>query len=130
MATTGALSPTEERNVERTWHWEWTWNNAVDRMVDECYAENCEVTDMFRNRTFKGRDELRVIEHQMMAADATRRMKVTQMVAQGDVVAIEMDALWKNGTVTAKSCVVLTYDANGMIVSDHSYGGDPTGAAA
>jgi hypothetical protein len=129
MAARSSLTSTEARNLERTKHWEWTWNNAVDRMVDECYAENCEVTDMFRNRTFKGRSELREIEHQMVAADATRRMKITRMVASGDVVAIEMDALWRNGTVIAKSCVVLTYDANGMIVSDHSYGGDPTGAA-
>ena len=38
----------EERNLERTRHWEWTWNHDVMRMVDECYAEDCEVTDMLR----------------------------------------------------------------------------------
>ena len=129
MSPPNTLGPVEERNLDRTKHWEWTWNNAVDRMVDECYAESCEVMDMFRNRTFRGRSELRAIEHQMLAADSTRRMKITRMVASGDVVAIEADALWKNGTVTAKTCVVLAYDADGMIVSDHSYGGDPIGAA-
>ena len=45
----------EERNLERARHWEWTWNNDVMRMVDECYAEDCEVTDMLRGRTFHGR---------------------------------------------------------------------------
>ena len=66
----------------------------------------------------------------MMAADATRRMKITKMVACDDTVAIEMDALWQDGAVTAQACVFLTFDADGMIISDHSYGGDPTGAAA
>jgi hypothetical protein len=125
-----ANTDTETRNLERARHWEWTWNNAVDRMVDECYAPDCEVSDMFRGRTFRGRDELRAIEHQMMSVDATRRMKVTRMVASGDVVAMEMDSSWQNGTIVQKACVVLTFDANGMIVSDHSYGGDPVNAAA
>ena len=52
----------EERNMERVRHWVWTWNNDVMRMVDECYAEDCEVSDMLRNRTFHGREELRLIE--------------------------------------------------------------------
>lgn len=124
------MTPTEARNLERCRHWEWTWNNDVMRMVDECYAVNCEVSDMFRGRTFHGREELRAIEKQMIAADPTRRMRVTKMVASGDTVALEMDALWQDGAATAKASVFLTFDADGMIISDHSYGGDPIGAAA
>ena len=124
------MPPTEERNLARVRHWEWTWNNAVMRMVDECYAVNCEVKDMFRGRTFNGREGLREIEEQMIAVDDSRQMRITKMVASGDTVAIEMDALWRNSTVTAQACVFLTFDADGMIVSDHSYGGDPVGAAA
>ncbi|MDD9997390.1 MAG: hypothetical protein OXP09_07145 [Gammaproteobacteria bacterium] len=50
-------------------------------MVDECYAEDCEVSDMLRNRTFHGREELCLIEQQMMAIDASRRLTVVNMVA-------------------------------------------------
>ena len=40
------MNEVEKRNVERVKFWAWTWNNAVDRMVDECYAQNCEVVNM------------------------------------------------------------------------------------
>jgi len=123
------MSTIEERNMERVRRWEWTWNNDVMRMVDECYAENCEVTDMLRGRTFHGREELRLIEEQMMAMDASRRMDITRMVASGDTVAIEMDAYWGDGAHVAKSCVFLTFDDDGLIIVDHSYGGDPSGAS-
>jgi hypothetical protein len=123
------MSTLEERNMERVRHWEWTWNNDVMRMVDECYAEDCEVTDMLRGRTFHGRAELRVIEEQMMEMDASRRMNVTNMVPSGNTVAIEMDACWSDGAAVVKSCVFLTFNEGGFIIVDHSYGGDPSGAA-
>ena len=123
------MTSIEARNIERVKHWEWTWNNDVMRMVDECYAPDCEVTDMLRGRTFRGREELRLIEQQMVAVDLTRRMTITRMVASGDTVAIEADASWNDGKAIAKSCVFLTFDAAGLIVMDHSYGGDPVGAA-
>jgi ketosteroid isomerase-like protein len=123
------VTSVEDRNVERTAHWQWTWNNDAMRMVDECYAEDCEVCDMVRGQTFHGRDELRAIEKQIMAVDETRRMQITKMVASGDTVAVEMDAFWRDGSIAIKSCVVLTYNADGLIVSDHSYSADPLGAA-
>jgi hypothetical protein len=123
------MSSIEARNMERVKHWEWTWNNDVMRMVDECYAEDCRVTDMFRGRTFNGREELRLIEKQMMEMDASRRMEITRMVPSGDTVAIEMDASWGDGSAIVKSCVFLTFNADGLIIEDHSYGGDPNGAA-
>lgn len=119
----------EERNMERVRHWAWTWNNDVMRMVDECYAENCEVSDMLRDRTFRGREELRLIERQMMSLDASRKMTITRMVANGDTVAVEADASWDGGNTIAKSCVFLTFDEAGLIVVDHSYSSDPSGAA-
>ncbi|MDE0364112.1 MAG: nuclear transport factor 2 family protein [Gammaproteobacteria bacterium] len=119
----------EERNIERVHHWVWTWNNDVMRMVDECYAENCEVSDMLRGRTFRGREELRLIEKQMVALDASRKMTVTRMVASGDTVAVEVDASWDGGNTIDKGCVFLTFDDAGLIVSDHSYSLDSTGAA-
>jgi hypothetical protein len=123
------MGDVEQRNMERVKHWEWTWNNDALRMVDECYAENCEVSDMLRGRTFHGRDELRLIEKQMLELDPTRRMSITRMIPCGDTVAIEMDASWNDGKAVVKSCVFLTFNEDGLIIVDHSYGGDPTGAA-
>ena len=125
-----SMGEKEKRNMERVKHWEWTWNNDVMRMVDECYAEDCEVSDMFRERTFHGRAELRLIEEQMMALDASRRMEITNMVPCGDTVAIEMDAFYGDDTTAVKNCVFLTFNAEGLIITDHSYGNDPSGIAA
>ena len=119
----------EERNMERVRHWVWTWNNDVMRMVDECYAENCEVSDMLRNRTFHGRKELRLIEKQMIALDASRNMTITRMVPSGDTVAVEVDASWDGGKTIDKGCVFLTFNDAGLIISDHSYSRDSAGAA-
>jgi hypothetical protein len=119
----------QERNLERTKHWEWTWNNDVMRMVDECYAPDCEVRDMIRGVTLNGREELREVEKRIIAADATRRMSITKMVASGDTVAAEMDAFWRDGTISITSCVVLTFSDDGLIVSDHTYSADPLGVS-
>jgi hypothetical protein len=113
--------------LARVEHWQWTWNNAVDRMVDECYAPDCVVVNMFTGHTLNGREELRAIEHAMMAFDATRDMRITNVVATADQAAIQADALWK-GT-RSKACVFLKFNEAGLIVSDNSYGQDPSGAS-
>jgi nuclear transport factor 2 (NTF2) superfamily protein len=121
------VSSIEETNMERTRLWELTWNSDPMRMVDECYAPDCEVRDMIRGLTFHGREELRAVEKQILATDSTRRMKITKMVPSGDTVAVEMDAYWLDDTVSITACVVLTFGADGLILSDHTYSGDPLG---
>jgi hypothetical protein len=121
------LTKTESDNIERVKCWEWKWNNAVDRMVDECYAPDCVVVNMFTGHTLRGREELRKIEHAMLAFDGTRKMEITRMVASGDTVAIQADALW--GDARSKACVFLTFNDHGLIVLDNSYGQDPSGAS-
>jgi SnoaL-like domain len=121
------VSSIEEVNVERTRLWELTWNTDPMRMVDDCYSPDCEVRDMIRGLTFHGREELRQVEKQIMATDSTRRMEITKMVPYGDTVAAEMDAFWLDGTVKITACVVLTFGEDGLIVSDHTYSGDPLG---
>jgi len=74
------------------------------------------------------REALRAIEHAMLAFDGTRRMEITRMLASGDAVAVEADAIW--GDKRTKACVFLTFNSDGMIVSDHSYGSDPSGASS
>jgi hypothetical protein len=121
------LTKQELANIDRVKHWEWTWNNAVDRMVDECYAPDCVVVNMFTGHTLRGREELRQIEHAMLAFDGTRRMEITRMVASGDTVAVQADALWD--AARSKACVFLTFNDDGLIVEDNSYGQDPSGAS-
>ena len=121
------MTEREKQNVERVKFWEWSWNNAVDRMVDECYATQCTVVNMMTGYTMRGREELRAIEHAMKSFDGTRRMEITNIVASGDVVAIQADVVW--GEVRSKACAFLTFDEHGMIVVDNSYGQDPSGAS-
>ena len=52
-------------------------------MVDECYAEDCEVVNMMTGYTMHGREELRAIEHAMLQFDGTRRMEITNMSRAG-----------------------------------------------
>jgi hypothetical protein len=122
------MTDIEKRNIERVKHWENTWNTRVDRMVDECYAPDCTVVNMMSGYTMHGREELRAIEHQMLAFDGTRRMEITKMVASGDTVAVEADAIW--GNHRSKACVFLTFNDQGLITTDHSYGSDPSGASS
>lgn len=121
------MDDVEKRNIERVKFWAWTWNNAVDRMVDECYAQNCEVVNMMTGYTMHGREELRAIEHAMLQFDGARRMEITNIVASGNCVAVQADAVW--GETRSKACVFLTFDDAGMIVIDNSYGSDPSGAS-
>ena len=71
-----ALDEREKRNIERVKHWSWTWNNAVDRMVDECYAEDCEVVNMMTGYTMHGREEL--------TRNRTRDAAVRRHASNGD----------------------------------------------
>ena len=118
-----------DTNVERVRHWEWTWNNDVMRMVDECYAADCEVVDVIRDRVIEGREGLRAVERQMIEVDPSRRMVITKVVASGDTVVVEVESYWKDDSVVAKGCVVLTFDEEGHVVSDYTYSADPIGAA-
>jgi ketosteroid isomerase-like protein len=114
------VTPEEERNIALVQKWATTWNEEVDRMVDECYAPDCVVEDMGGRQVFRGREELRGIEHQMLAAAPTRKMVVNRTIASGDTVVVEVDSIGLTPE-PVKACVVLTI-RDGLIISDHSYG--------
>jgi hypothetical protein len=120
-------SDKESRNMELTQRWQRYWNEDVDRMVDESYAPDCVVVNMFSGHEARGREALRVVEHAIAAFDGTRRMEITNMVARGDVVAVQADAIF--GDYRGKAVAFLTYNDEGLIVSDHTYGEDPSGAS-
>jgi hypothetical protein len=119
------MTPTEKRNLDRVKLWEQTWNEDVMRMVDELYAEDCEVRNMITGFVVKGREAFREVEKAIQQFAPDRRMRVYRAIASGDVVALEADAFF--GGKQSQGCVFLTFDADGMITSDHSYAADPTG---
>src|ERR1700731_3071884 len=56
------VSELEKRNLEVVKLWAETYNNDVDRMVNECYAENCEVSSMFGGAIIEGRPRFLKLE--------------------------------------------------------------------
>ena len=122
------MTETEKRNLERVKLWEETWNGDVMRMVDELYAEKCEVRSMLYDFVIRGREELRQVEKAIQQFAPDRRMRIYRTVASGDVVALEADSFIAGKQYQA--CVFLTFDEHGMITSDHTYGTDPTGATS
>jgi len=112
------LTETETRNVERVKHWQWGWTNDVDSMA-ETYTEDCVFMNMMSGVTTLGREEMRTMERALRGVDGERRLEITRMIASGDAVAVEIDATWKG--VLSKACVILTFDENGLIASEHSY---------
>ncbi|HEU4428138.1 MAG TPA: nuclear transport factor 2 family protein [Myxococcota bacterium] len=121
------MTEQERRNLEAVKRWEETYNLDVEKMVDEVYAPSCEVVDMLRGVTLRGREELRAIERRMVELAPQRRLRVLKAVASGDTVALECEGIFPGATFPA--CVFLVFDARGQVISDHSYAGDPTGKA-
>src|SRR5262249_41331258 len=83
-----SMTETEKRNLERVKVWEKTWNEDVMRMVDEVYAEDCEVRNMISGFLVRGREQFREVERAIQTHSPDRRMRVTRTIAQGDVVAL------------------------------------------
>lgn len=119
------MTEREKRNLERVKLWEKTWNEDVERMVDEVYAEDCEVRNMLTGFVVRGRAAFHEVERAIQAHTPGRRMKITKTVASGDTVALEADVVF--GEHQAKGCVFLTFDESGFVRSDHTYAADPTG---
>lgn len=122
------MTEQERRNLEAVKRWEDTYNNAVEKMVDEVYAADCEVVDMLRGVTLRGREQLRALERRISELAPTRRLRVLKAVASGDTVALECEGIFPTGSFPA--CVFLVFDANGQVQRDHTYAPDPAGTTA
>jgi hypothetical protein len=118
----------ERKNLEAVKRWERTYNDDVERMVHEVYAPDCEVVDVFRGVTLRGREQLRDLERRILAAAPTRRLRVLKAVPAGDTVALECEGTFPFGAFPA--CVFLVFDANGQVKQDHTYAPDPAGSTA
>lgn len=121
------MTELESRNLAAVDRWEATYNDDVERMVDECYAPDCEVHNMLAgpDAVYRGRESLREIERLIQSRQIDRRMNVVKKFASGDSVAVEAEATF--GAHRFNACVILTFDDDGLIRCDHTYSPDPTG---
>jgi hypothetical protein len=122
------MTDQEKRNLAAVKRWEQTYNDDVEKMVDEVYAPGCEVVDVFRGVTLRGREELRDLERRILASAPERKLRVLKAVAAGDTVALECEGMFPFGSFPA--CVFLVFDANGQVKQDHTYAPDPAGTTA
>ena len=113
------MTDQEKRNLTAVDRWIDTYNHAVDKMVDEVYAADCDVHNVFAGWVLHGREELRAIEHKIQGQIPDRRMELKKAVASGDTVAVEVDLIF--GDQRKPGVVFLTFNASGQVVTDHSY---------
>ena len=117
----------EQRNLERVALWAQTYNEDVERMVNEVYAEDCEVQNMSTGHVVRGREEFLALEREIEKQSPGRKVIVKRTVAAGNVVALEAEGQFSGG-VTLEGSVFLTFDSEGLIVNNRTYLSDPTGA--
>src|SRR5258708_13656161 len=79
----------EKRNLEVVKLWAETYNNDVDRMVNECYAENCKVSSMFGGAIIEGRPRFLKLNQRVVNVAPRRNIPTKRTHAMGDVVGVE-----------------------------------------
>ena len=70
------MSELEKRNLEVVKLWAETYNNDVDRMVNECYAENCAVSSMFGGAIIEGRPRFLKLEQRVVNLAPRRNIRI------------------------------------------------------
>lgn len=106
-------------NLDRAKLWTKYWNEDVDRMVNESYGENAVIQSFMTGQIYKGRDELRVFEYEMLKTAPKRWMEPLRYIASDDTVVAEI-LVHGFGEHPRHCCVILTFK-DGFIVSDHTY---------
>jgi ketosteroid isomerase-like protein len=112
----------EERNLEVVKRWAETYNNDVDLMVSECYAENCSAASMLGGSKIEGHSPFRKLERRVLKAAPKRKIRLEHTHAAGDVVVVEATLLDPDQGDAWQSpfCAVLTFK-DGKIVEDRTY---------
>ena len=116
------MAQSEERNLEVVKRWAETYNNDVERMVSECYAENCRVSSIFGGATIEGRSRFQKLEQRVLKAAPRRKIRLKHTHATGDVVVVEATLFDPDQGDEWQSpfCAVLTFK-DGKIVEDRTY---------
>jgi ketosteroid isomerase-like protein len=116
------MSEPEKRNLEVVKRWAETYNNDVERMVSECYAENCRVQAAFGGDAVEGRARFLELEQQVSKAAPRRKIRLEHTYAVGDVVVVEATLLDPDQGDDWRSpfCAILTFK-DGQITADRTY---------
>ena len=116
------MSESEKRNLEVVKLWAETYNNDVDRMVNECYAENCKVSSMFGGAIIEGRPRFLKLEQRVVKVAPRRNIRLERTHAVGDVVVVEATLFDPDQGDQWQSpfCAILTFK-DGRIVEDRTY---------
>jgi len=112
----------EKRNLEVVKLWAETYNNDVDRMVNECYAENCRVSSIFGGAIIEGRLRFLKLERRVVKVAPRRNIRIERTHAVGDVVVVEATLFDPDQGDEWRSpfCAILTFK-DGRIVEDRTY---------
>ena len=112
----------EKRNLEVVKLWAETYNNDVDRMVNECYAENCKVSSMFGGAIIEGRPRFLKLEQRVVKVAPRRNIRLERTHAVGNVVVVEATLFDPDQGDEWQSpfCAILTFK-DGRIVEDRTY---------
>jgi limonene-1,2-epoxide hydrolase len=116
------VSESEKRNLEVVKLWAETYNNDVDRMVNECYAENCKVSSMFGGAIIEGRPRFLKLEQRVVKVAPRRNIRLERTHAVGNVVVVEATLFDPDQGDQWQSpfCAILTFK-DGRIVEDRTY---------
>ena len=117
-----SVNHTEERNLEVVKRWAETYNHDVDRMVLECYAENCTATSVLGGAKVEGHPRFLKLEQHILKAAPRRWMRLDSTYAAGDVVVVEATLFDPDQGDQWQSpfCAVLRFK-EGRIVEDRTY---------
>lgn len=122
MATPVATPKNDQERalLEVVRHWEDTYNDQVERMVDECYTPTADV--YFTGGEAHGREQFMRLEKAIVAAAPGRKMRIDRILFSGDDKVI-VEAVILNSTdpsYFSPWCAILTVK-DGKIVDDHTY---------
>jgi ketosteroid isomerase-like protein len=116
------MSETEKRNLEVVERWAQTYNSDIERMVTECYAENCKVSSMLSGAVIEGQPRFLKLELRVAKVSPRRHLRIDHTHVAGDVVVVEATLFDPDQGADWKSpfCAVLTLK-DGKIIEDRTY---------
>ena len=116
------LDELAKRNLEVVKDWAEYYNHDVDRMVSECYAENCSAASILGGAKVEGLALFRKLEQRVLKAAPRRKIRVDHTHAAGDVVVVEATLFDpdRGDDWQSRFCAVLTFK-DSRIVEDRTY---------
>jgi ketosteroid isomerase-like protein len=129
MSKKNILTDIEKRNLEVVKEWAKAWNThgLAARMVDEIYADSCEVFTPIQNIYYvkigQSKENWKNVELAVEKMFKKREMRLLQTLAKGDTVAVEAEITMtpvQGETIKSWFAAFLTFK-DGRIIKDHTY---------